>query len=120
MPEKYVKKPVTIEAQQWNGDTANLVEPMYLSTNPKERNTPMIMTLEGPLKVSKGDFIIKGIKGEFYPCKPDIFEATYGKLEDLPNETALLGLATTRELLEEIKVRIEIDGKLDYRTVDSY
>ena len=36
-----------------------------------------ITTLEGVMTASKGDFIIKGVKGEFYPCKPDIFEATY-------------------------------------------
>jgi hypothetical protein len=37
-----------------------------------------IRTLEGPITASKGDWIIKGVQGEFYPCKPDIFEATYG------------------------------------------
>jgi hypothetical protein len=43
---------------------------------------PHIHTLEGPIMVSKGDWIITGIKGEKYPCKPDIFEATY---EAVPN-----------------------------------
>ena len=41
-----------------------------------------IETLEGNMKASPGDWIIKGVKGEFYPCKPDIFEATYDKEED--------------------------------------
>ena len=39
-------------------------------------------TLEGPLKVSPGDWIIKGVKGEFYPCKPDIFKETYEPVEE--------------------------------------
>ena len=41
-----------------------------------------IRTLEGDMKVSEGDYIIKGVKGEFYPCKPDIFQATYDVLEN--------------------------------------
>jgi hypothetical protein len=45
------------------------------------QNKSYILTLEGPLHVSVGDFIITGIKGEQYPCKPDIFEATYEVVE---------------------------------------
>ncbi|MDH6367536.1 MULTISPECIES: hypothetical protein [unclassified Breznakia] len=41
-----------------------------------------IQTLEGDMNVSKGDYVIKGVQGEFYPCKPDIFEATYDKVEE--------------------------------------
>ena len=41
-----------------------------------------IHTLEGTMQASYGDYIIKGVKGEFYPCKPDIFEQTYEKVED--------------------------------------
>lgn len=41
-----------------------------------------IETLEGDMYISKGDYIIKGVQGEFYPCKPDIFHATYEKVED--------------------------------------
>lgn len=47
-----------------------------------EDGSPIIATLEGNHKVTEGDFIIRGIKGEFYPCKPDIFEATYEKVND--------------------------------------
>lgn len=42
----------------------------------------VITTLEGEMKADVGDWIIKGVKGEFYPCKPDIFEMTYEKVED--------------------------------------
>ena len=42
-----------------------------------------IPTLEGRMKVSDGDYVIKGVQGEFYPCKPDIFEATYEEVKDV-------------------------------------
>jgi len=73
---KFRKKPVVIEAEQF-----------------KEKDLPLpfanqgvcelgpdgwyVRTLEGPLHVSENDWIIKGVKGEFYPCKPDIFASTY-------------------------------------------
>ena len=41
-----------------------------------------IRTLEGDMKISNGDYIIKGVNGEFYPCKPDIFEKTYERVDD--------------------------------------
>lgn len=44
--------------------------------------SPYCETLEGPLKVSPGDWIIKGVNGEFYPCKPDIFAATYDPVDE--------------------------------------
>ena len=61
--KKYRKIPVTIEAYQTN----------------KEME---IETLEGTMKANKGDWIIKGVKGELYPCKPDVFEMTYEKVND--------------------------------------
>lgn len=87
MVKKYIKKPIVIEAIQWDGSTKRKLEIVdfmksgqYQESffNPGELIIP---TLEGDLTVSVGDFIIKGIKGEFYPCKPDIFEATY---EEVP------------------------------------
>lgn len=68
---KYRKKPVVIDAQQWN-EGEPWVEGMVNC-----EGIPVIETLEGDLKVSPGDYIITGVKGERYPCKPDIFEATY-------------------------------------------
>ena len=83
---KYRKKPVVVEAIQWNGD--NLAEVInfvdrkvllynFLRFENHEEIELMIETLEGNHLVTKGDYIIKGVKGEFYPCKPDIFEQTY-------------------------------------------
>ena len=91
---KYRKKPVVIEAVQWKGD--NLAEIIRFTGMHESalkwtwdqyesvvaREGLKIFTLEGPLKASVGDFIIKGIEGEFYPCKPDIFEKTYKLVDD--------------------------------------
>ena len=92
---KYRKKPVVIEAIQWNGDNLKEVMEFIDSEFKYESNTRYITnkfnyinsvltinTLEGDMEASKGDYIIKGIKGEFYPCKPDIFQATYEVVEE--------------------------------------
>ena len=78
---KYRKKPVEIEAIQWTGD--NLVEISQFMTNGRydsKTQTIQIETREGTMSANVGDYIIKGVKGEFYPCKPDIFEQTYDKV----------------------------------------
>lgn len=87
-PKKFRKKPVVIEATQWDGTRAGS-EPVlawmhangstgYLHINCGGRETHLLIrTLEGDMIASSGDWIIKGIAGEFYPCKPEIFEATY-------------------------------------------
>lgn len=81
---KYRKKPVVIEAVQFTGDNhgaiADFVEGNYIA----EANGVgfYIRTLEGTMLASIGDYIIKGVNGEFYPCKPDIFEKTYEKAEE--------------------------------------
>lgn len=74
---KIKRKPVELECIQYKGN--NVVElsewiGVSLSTSPRGL---FIQTLEGSMKVSIGDYIIKGIQGEFYPCKPDIFEKIY-------------------------------------------
>jgi hypothetical protein len=73
---KFKKKPVIIEAVEFTGKQP-WPEGVYPSTNPRELGEPRIFTLEGPHKVSKGDWIITGVKGEKYACKPDIFKMTY-------------------------------------------
>lgn len=79
---KYRKKPIVIEAIQWTGrfiDVWTELEKWGVPTSPGEMatNTFFINTLGGKMKVIEGDWIIKGVNGEFYPCKPDIFEKTY-------------------------------------------
>jgi len=79
---RFRKKPVVIEAFVWNPNKAGEVDAA------KQRGwkvlfngTVVIPTLEGQHIANVGDWIICGIKGEFYPCKPDIFEATYEPAE---------------------------------------
>lgn len=67
MKKKFVKKPVVIEAYQTDKEM-------------------VIQTLEGPMQASVGDWIITGIRGEQYPCKPDVFDRTY---EEVPQDTEL-------------------------------
>ena len=78
------KKPVVIEAVQFDGSEDSFGELStftdYTIKNP-EGDKLVIPTLEGDHEVSKGDWVIKGVKGEFYPCKNDIFEMTYEEVE---------------------------------------
>lgn len=96
---KYRKKPVIIEAFQYNGDLKGSDGQYYVpdwAVHAFEENvmyygsfdaaTPpcelFIKTLEGVHHVSVGDYVIKGVQGELYPCKPDIFEKTYEAVEE--------------------------------------
>jgi len=77
---KFRKKPVVIEAVQWTGDNTEEIKLFINDGRPWIIKNPDILTihtLEGNHRANKGDWIIKGVKGEFYPCKPDIFEQTY-------------------------------------------
>lgn len=81
---KFRKKPVVIEAMQFDGNNGGELRDFVgekLSWNPLY-NEAYIATLEGMMTAKSGDWIIKGVKGEFYPCKPDIFDATYERVED--------------------------------------
>lgn len=76
----YRKKPVVIEARQYVGNNGTELLGWIGGTELEEDflgDYIEIKTLEGTMRADKGDWIIKGVKNEFYPCKPDIFEATY-------------------------------------------
>jgi len=81
---KFVKKPVVIEATQWfkMGDHPKVIYYDACDLFPDQHC--VINTLEGYMRVTSGDWIITGVKGEFYPCKPDIFEMTYEPFKELP------------------------------------
>ena len=88
---KFRKKPVTIEAMQLTEGNFSEVFNWVHKGHPPEMNAIIfrdlgsvvgIRTLEGVLWCSIGDWVIKGVLGEFYPCKPDIFELTYEPMED--------------------------------------
>jgi hypothetical protein len=90
---KFRKKPLVIEAEQFWDMESRRPSAVFASYNCVHAHWrgggetcveqgPHVHTLEGPLRVSPGDWIITGIKGERYPCKPDIFEATYEAVEE--------------------------------------
>jgi hypothetical protein len=76
----YKKKPVVIQAIQWTGDNdieiLNFCTRCYIGSNDKAKDLT-VSTLEGVMSASLGDYIIRGVQGEFYPCKSDIFDLTY-------------------------------------------
>lgn len=88
---KYKKKPVIIEAIQLLNNNSSIEECLKFIYNVfitdddietvKNDKHIRIQTLEGDMKASFGDYIIKGVNGEFYPCKPDIFKKTYESIE---------------------------------------
>ena len=77
---KYVKKPIEVEAVQWTGE--NFVEICNFCKRSYYDFELKIQTLDGTLKPTIGDYIIKGIKGEFYPCNEDVFNLTYDLVEE--------------------------------------
>ena len=96
---KYRKKPVVIEARQFDGSEEGLWLARNFLGGSDDGQLPgggewhaneqdeggwrlYIATLEGVMEVSPGDWIIQGVQGEFYPCKPDIFAATYEPADD--------------------------------------
>ena len=123
--KKYIKKQVVVEAIQWDGTLEKALEISqidglnsiieYYSTKTviigestsssantyEEIKSFKIKTLEGDMNVSKGDYIIKGIKGEFYPCKEDIFKKTYEDFTEYVSTNELLtDLDNTLESIE--------------------
>jgi len=91
---KYRKKPIVIDAIQWDGNNLKeVIDLIGLHESAKKwtwkeyekkvaEQGLKIFTLEGTMMASIGDYIIKGINGEFYPCKPDIFEASYEEVKE--------------------------------------
>lgn len=106
---KYRKKPIVIDAIQWDGSKKAWDKIMALGRvrwKPGEMGseTFIIETLEGDMIVRVNDFVIRGVAGEFYPCKPDIFEMTYEPVEAEPIE---------QEQLETCAWRVESDAFLE-------
>lgn len=87
---KYRKKPVVIEAIVFTRDnfeevvefTNGTAHTLRIERRPNGKCTCIIPTLEGQHIATEGDYIIRGVKGEYYPCKPDIFKQTYEEAED--------------------------------------
>lgn len=84
---KFQKKPVIIEAEQFTDEdkdrALNFVTCNCTPSRDKDNKPTLeIQTLEGVITATLGDWIIKGVQGEFYPCKPDIFERTYLEVQN--------------------------------------
>lgn len=73
---KFRKRPIEIEAVQFTGENHEEIG-RFMGVQVDRTEALVIETLEGFLQASPGDWIIRGVKGEFYPCRADVFEATY-------------------------------------------
>lgn len=81
---KYRKKPVVIEAVRWTGSITPEMEDLLGEVKVLPKGSSLLIpTLEGVMEARRGDYIIRGVNGELYPCKPDIFKKTYELLEEL-------------------------------------
>lgn len=80
---RYKTKPCEIEAVQWTGQNIKEIMQFTLDTDNVriEDGELVVSTLEGDMKASVGDYIIKGLRGEYYPCKPDVFCKKYEPCE---------------------------------------
>ena len=78
---KYRKKPVVIEAVRWTGSMQPIIDLLGHDLPTGGNGSIIVMTPEGNMECHIGDWIIKRVKGEFYPCDPDIFELTYEEVE---------------------------------------
>ena len=140
---KYTKKPVEIEAFQfiqtdevdvetiglelasWCGGSFNLGNPYVTKDHPERSTHILIPTLEGDMIASYGDWIIKGVNGEFYPCKPDIFKKMYNASEpaEIPPEgryaTVYYTDAAPLEVKELIGRAEVVDGKIVIEPVNA-
>jgi len=129
----YRKKPIEVEAVQWDGQLLRHA-PLWIHEAARTRTivfrqegepaTPVLMihTLEGDMKASIGDYIIQGVNGEIYPCKPDIFEKSYESvtgayLKSLENNHAE---DAVRQAFQEIATRTEIGPEWTHITASAY
>ena len=116
MPKFYETKPCQIVAEQWTGK--NIEEIIEFVGNDasfdysKEKPILTIKTLEGDMKASVDDYIIKGLRGEFYPCKPDVFEKKYEKTDAKGSLGTLYELNKQASSTEKIMTNQEIRKKL--------
>jgi len=80
--EKFRKKPVVIEAVQFTGNNRNEIAKFINKQISLGEKYIIIPTLEGDMRADLGDWIIRGVNGEYYPCKPEIFEKTYEEVQE--------------------------------------
>lgn len=78
---RFRKKPVEVDAVQWRGDNYDEVRLFAKNKVQRVNHLLVIDTLEGQMQAQPGDWIIRGVQGEYYPIKPSIFESTYEPVE---------------------------------------
>ena len=121
-PKTYRKKPVHVKAIRYTGNNGADIGLFVGAADRNEDNQFLIHTLEGKMAADPGDYIIRGVAGEFYPCKPDIFAATYEQVDQDGNrvnstqypenpKTAMMTVAAVLEWLEGEKQDIEATRK---------
>lgn len=117
---RYVKNPVEVEAFRWTGDADQTDDPVWIveairAGSVRFNRVPevemVIQTDSGEVTANPGDYIIRGIHGELYPCKSDIFEATYKRSPELPGFDAP---HERRLLVENIQLEDRIDKLSDF------
>ena len=119
--QRFRKKPVVVEAEQWLGTVEQkerLLAEGVIMNIPSLDGSCLVPTLEGNMTCQINDYIIKGIKGEYYPCKPDIFELTYDmdEKETLEIEVNAETLGLNPEFVEagiEVGDTIKVDAADD-------
>ena len=82
MIKKYRTKPVEIVAVEWNGKNKEEVYNFTEGNSFFDRDDFFVETLEGTMSASIGDYIIRGLRGEYYPCKPDVFHKKYEEVAE--------------------------------------
>lgn len=101
----FTKRPVTIHAMEWTGENFDTICAFVGEAAVIVADVLTIKTLEGTMQAKVGDFIIRGVRGEFYPCDREIFEATYGEPQDADDEA------------EKLRARIEqLEAQLGMRS----
>ena len=109
--QRFRKKPVVVEAEQWLGTVEQkerLLAEGVIMDIPSLDGSCLVPTLEGNMTCQINDYIIKGIKGEYYPCKPDIFELTYDMDE---KETLEIEVGDTIKVDAANDVPVEVEKK---------
>lgn len=126
--KNYTKKPITIQAIKYDGNNIQEIIDFVGNENLTFSDVGImqwsIKTLEGDMLISLGDYVIKGVKGEFYPCKPDIFEMTYDKGEGRIDESEkrlefVIKNGTIETRATNFKHHFEVIGLLRYVLVSA-
>lgn len=82
---KFMKKPVVVEAIQYTGENEEEIKEFlgeYFKASVPSACYMIISNFRGDMTISKGDYVVHGVDGDFYPCKPDIFEKTYEPVKE--------------------------------------